>query len=242
MKLHKRIARSFGYELIKRKKHPTPETHLINLITLYNINLVLDVGANQGQFGRKLREEGYLGVIHSFEPASSTFNILDSATSADPNWHAHQCALGEEIGELELNIMESSDLSSMLPPNQFGAEKYQKIKVLRTETVPVDTVDNFLSKTLQDKGKNRILLKMDTQGFDLSVFKGATASLKKIIAIQSEISITPIYSGMPHYLDSLKLYEAAGFSITGMYPISRKHDMTVIEMDCMMLNNSHLEC
>ena len=82
----------------------------------------------------------------------------------------------------------------------------------------------------------RILLKMDTQGFDLNVFKGASTFIQNIICIQSEISLTPIYSGMPHYLDSLKTYEDAGFVITGLYPISRKEDMTVIEMDCMMLN------
>jgi FkbM family methyltransferase len=40
------------------------------------INLVLDVGANVGQFGLSLRNRGYAGQIMSFEPVSDAFNEL----------------------------------------------------------------------------------------------------------------------------------------------------------------------
>ena len=235
MKAHRKIAKAFGYELIKRRKSPSSNSHLLNLISHYKVDLVLDVGANKGQFASMLRDEGYSGDILSFEPVSTTFKVLQDKANSDSRWHAHQCALGEEIGTIDINIMESSDLSSVLSPNEFGKEKYNKIKVLDTESVPIDTIDNFL-KTNKLCAKRRILLKMDTQGFDLSVFAGARTSIKNIICIQSEISLTPIYSGMPNYLDSLSTYEKAGFVITGLYPISRKEDMSVIEMDCMMLN------
>jgi hypothetical protein len=112
--------------------------------------------------------------------------------------------------------------------------------VLDTETVTVRTVENFLTEDIKDCAQRRIFLKMDTQGYDLNVFKGAGEKLDFIIGIESEISFMPIYEGMPHYLESLKVYEDAGFVITGLYPISRKNDMAVIEMDCMMLNKRHL--
>jgi hypothetical protein len=78
---------------------------------------------------------------------------------------------------------------------------------------------------------------MDTQGYDLKVFEGALNAIGYITGILSEISLIPIYSGMPHYLESLGKYEEYGFVVTGLYPISRKDNFSVIEMDCMLINN-----
>ena len=238
MKLHKSIAKIFGYELIKRKKNPSSSTHLINLINNNDIDLVLDVGANKGQFGLMLRKEGYDGEIHSFEPVSNTFNLLNQACVDDNKWFPNKTAMGKESGEETIHITKSSDLSSFLNPNDFGKDKYEKIKVTNTETVPINTIDSYLANNIDNYKNKNILLKMDTQGYDLNVFSGAINSLKNISCILSEISLIPIYSGMPHYLDSLKNYEQHGFIVTGLYPISRKKDLSVIEIDCFMLNTN----
>ena len=95
MKLHHKIAKAFGYDLVRRKKHPTSSTHIMNLINQYRIDLVLDVGANQGQFGKMLRYEGYKGEIHSFEPVSRTFERLGEACFKDQKWFAHKLAMGD---------------------------------------------------------------------------------------------------------------------------------------------------
>jgi hypothetical protein len=87
--------------------------------------------------------------------------------------------------------------------------------------------------------KLRILLKIDTQGYDLKVFKGAIQTIKYIVCILSELCIKPIYSGMPHYLDSLRIYEKYGLIISGIYPICRDEDMSLVEMDCMLINNQN---
>lgn len=235
MKWHNRLAHSFGYELIKLRKHPTSDSHLINLINHYRIDLVLDVGANRGQFGQSLREAGYQGVLHSFEPASSTFRQLQAAAGEDAHWHVHHCALGAEPGELELNVSASSDLSSFLAANDYGREKYQRIEVSETEKVAVHTLDGLLPELVPDWADRSILLKMDTQGFDLQVFAGAAKVADGLQAILSELSLIPIYEGMPHYLEALRCYEQAGFCLTGLYPISRADDLAVIEMDCFMI-------
>lgn len=98
MKLHRKIARQFGYELIKLNKHPTANAHIINLINACEIDLVLDVGANRGQFGKTLRQEGYRGEIHSFEPVSATFEHLKESCLDDLNWFAHKLAMGDACG------------------------------------------------------------------------------------------------------------------------------------------------
>lgn len=243
MKLHRKLARRFGYELIKRRKHPTSNTHIINLVNAYKIDLVLDVGANLGQFGKTLRQEGYGGEIHSFEPVSATYGLLEKASHADKQWFVHHCAMGNECGNSTINIAGSPDLSSLLMPNKFGKEKYKKIETLRKENIKISTIDTFLEQQITDLDNRRIFLKMDTQGYDLNVFKGSSNTLKYIVCILSEISLIPIYFGMPHYLDALKNYEEQGFIITGLYPISRKDNLSVVEMDCMLLNsNLQYEC
>lgn len=238
MKLHKTIAKAIGYDLTRRKFHPSFDSHLINLINHNNIDVVLDVGANDGQFALNLRSEGYKGEIHSFEPVSIAFENLKRSSLNDKKWFSHKLALGSECGKQSINISEGSHLSSFLNPNDYGKKKFESMKVSSTETVQVATIDDYLTTKVSNINKRNILLKMDTQGYDLEVFKGATNTLQYINCIISEISFTAIYSKMPHYLDSLRKYEEYGFVITGIYPINRNEDdLSLIEADCFMVNS-----
>ncbi|MEA2061877.1 MAG: FkbM family methyltransferase [Thermodesulfobacteriota bacterium] len=237
MKVHRKIAKMFGYELIKRKKNPTAASHIINLINHYHIDTILDVGANQGQFGRMLREEeGYRKEIHSFEPVSRIFEHLQENCLHDSRWFAYKRAMSDSCGEALIHVSKSSDLSSFLTPNEFGKEKYKKIKITEKEKVKLETIDTFIPQIIENLDKRNTFLKMDTQGYDLKVFKGGLKSIQYFTFILSELSLTPIYSGMPHYLESLKIFEEYGFIISGLYPISRKKDLSVVEMDCILLN------
>lgn len=234
MKLHNKIARLFGYEIIKRNDHPTLNSHLINLIDLHEIDLVLDVGANSGNFATTLRSEGYKGDIHSFEPVSRTFESLSAACSGDHRWFAHNVAMGAACDKKTINVTEASDFSSFLKLK--SNETFGNMKVLYEEVVEVSTVENFLTTHVMNFDKKRILLKMDTQGYDLEVFKGAIKVMDRIVCVLSEISLIPIYSRMPHYLAFLKKSEEHGFVVTGFYPVSRKENLSVVEMDCVLLN------
>ena len=95
--------------------------------------------------------------------------------------------------------------------------------------------DRFLAEHVPDR-ERRIFLKMDTQGFDLEVFAGASQSLGRIRCLLSELSMTPVYDGMPHYLTSLVAFEEKGFVMSGLYPVNRNKDLSFIEVDCMLVN------
>ena len=81
-----------------------------------------------------------------------------------------------------------------------------------------------------------LYLKLDTQGYDLEVIKGAENTLGEVRALQSEISILGIYSGMPDYLSSIKVFGEKGFDITGMFSVSRDKFLRVVEFDCVAIN------
>ena len=85
----------------------------------------------------------------------------------------------------------------------------------------------------------RPFLKLDTQGFDLDVFKGAGDAIDRFVGLQSELSLMEIYKGMPGMQESLAAYEEAGFEIAALYPVSRQtRTARVLEYDCVMVRAS----
>jgi len=207
------------------------------------INCVLDVGANVGQFGRSLRRSGYTGRIVSFEPVSHMAARLRAAAEGDPDWHVFEFALGDDPGELEINIAHGNKknlgtMSSLLPPSEFGQMWSTKLRDLPTEVITVRRLDSVFEEAVQGIADPRVYLKMDTQGYDLKAFAGAGQYLDKVLGLQSEVSCLPIYDGMPHMLDQLAAYEAAGFSPAGMYAVSRdRTSLRVIEFDIVMVKD-----
>ncbi len=203
---------------------------------------MIDVGANKGQYAKSLRNVGFKGIIHSFEPASEPFAELEKAASRDKKWHAHHMALGESEGEMELNVMHGSVFNSFLQPNAYAKSKLaSEVPVQKKERVRVyrlDAIWDSLEKGDTENKEHNVLLKMDTQGFDMKVFRGSHGILDRVIALQSELSITPIYEGMPDFLQSITEYVNHGFTPSGIYTVSRDKDsLLLIELDCIMLRN-----
>ncbi|HEY9880632.1 MAG TPA: FkbM family methyltransferase [Leptolyngbyaceae cyanobacterium] len=216
--------------------------HYLRLKTIlekYQINIVLDVGANRGEFSRDLRDIGYTGKIISFEPVSSTFKVLEAAASSDLNWEVYNLALGRQNSEQTINVADSSVFASFLKSNDWCEQAFGESSVAsREETVTVRRLDEVLNETVKDLDKARIYLKMDTQGYDLEVFSGLGSLSGRVFALQSEVSVIPIYQDMPHLTDSISLFEKHGFELAGMYPVNvDPSTLRVIEFDCLMINS-----
>ena len=206
-----------------------------DLLPKAEVDLVIDVGANEGQFARALRR-GYSGDILSFEPASGPFAALAVAAAADGRWRAERCGLGAESAELELAVSHVSALNSFLPASRYGSDTFgDQIAARTVESVPVRRLDEALPALVPDWPRRRILLKMDTQGYDLQVFQGAERILASVVALQSEISLQPIYDGMPRWLESLRVYETAGFRVRALIPVTIDDRGLPIEYDCLMV-------
>lgn len=231
------LCESFGYELTKKEKNPSLHSHLKNVFDRCGIDLVLDVGANHGQFGTMIRKSGYRGAIYSFEPVTASYERLIEAAQGDDRWHTFKLGLGEERTRMAINLSRSSDLNSLLAPSEYGKSRYPKIAASEQEMIEIDTLDHFLVEH-DIPAAARIFLKMDTQGYDLRVFGGGKNSLGRFSALLSELSLMPLYDDAPHYLESLACYERNGFQVSGLYPVSRNADLTVIEIDCVLINKN----
>lgn len=237
MKIHKELARLFGFELLHiRKEQPSLASHLGQLLRLLEVNCLIDVGANAGQYGRMLRKAGYRGRIASFEPVSTSCAELARHAAADPDWRVFNYALGSRAEEKDIRVTRSSVFASFLTPSEYSKQKYpEAMPIVDTERVQIRTLDEMLPEIVPGIAAPRLFLKMDTQGYDLEVFAGAGRSLPGVLGLQTEISIQAIYENMPNYLQSLTRYTQAGFVMTGLYPVSRDRDtLALIELDCVM--------
>ncbi|MCM8610670.1 FkbM family methyltransferase [Accumulibacter sp.] len=207
------------------------------LFTSLRIDLVLDVGANVGQYGRELRSN-YSGQIISFEPVSNVYQELRRGIGNDRGWSAHNMALGRENTTLEINVSSSTVFSSFLKSSEFSQRTFgQSAMPTKKERVAVKRLEELLPELVPDYRNRRIFLKMDTQGFDLEVFMGLGELKRYVHALQSEVSVIPIYDGMPHWTEGVSEYERHGFAIAGLFPVNMDGNR-VIEFDCLMVNAS----
>ena len=240
MKLHKKIAAACGYQLISTKKitdmQIAQDEHLRLLLDRQKIDLVIDVGANIGQYGQLLRKVGYKGEIYSFEPVEQCYEQLQQVASKDKNWQTFPFALGREKGVNQINVFANDSFSSIRDFNEYSQGRFSSrgTTVTKTQEIKVERLDESC-KTLAIHSDTRIHLKMDTQGFDVEVFAGAEGVLDQIWSMQSELSVTPIYAEAPDYIEALSAYREKGYEITGMYPISGDRDsMVLVECDCYL--------
>jgi FkbM family methyltransferase len=201
------------------------------------IDLVLDVGANEGQFARQIREF-YSGEILSFEPVSSTFVRLAAACAADPKWHAHNVALGSEKSSAAIHVSDASVYNSLLTANEYSRQRLGQSAAQRTtETVRIRRGSDVLNEYVPDLHQRRIFLKMDTQGYDARVFAGFGSTIEHVLGLLSEVSLIPIYEGMPPWTETMSAYERAGFGVSGLFPVTWDRDR-LVEYDCLMLRRS----
>lgn len=214
------------------------DTQVTALLKMYRANCVIDVGAHRGQYAQRLRRAGYRGDIVSFEPVPEAFQRLHRAAARDPKWTVHQLALGRADGSTTMNVVPGT-LSSLLPATRFGAGRYQRLQEPEEVTVEVRRLDGLLDAVTAHVEKPRPYLKLDTQGYDLEVFAGLGERAREFVGLQSEVALMRIYAGMPRMCEALETYEAAGFEVSGLYPVSRQsRTARVLEYDCVMVRAS----
>jgi FkbM family methyltransferase len=233
---------SVGYFLVPKSRtwRLPGAVHLHRLFELLRVDCVLDVGANLGQYRDFLRDDvGFAGLIVSFEPIPDHVRTLMERAKLDKNWIVESCALGSGTGEAQFNVMTNSQFSSFLSPDHSAVQLFEgQNQVQQRITVPVKTLDEVFPEIQRRFNCNCVYLKLDTQGYDLEVLKGASRTLANVRALQTEASVTPIYKGMPDYTSSIRALERLGFELSGMFPNNSGHFPRLIEFDAVMVKKN----
>jgi FkbM family methyltransferase len=203
---------------------------LMDFIRVRDIETVLDVGANVGQFGESLRAKGYRGKIISFEPIPSVFKTLAVKASADSNWQANNFALGARAGTATINVAEMSVFSSILPFTGAAARHNRQASVAGRETIEVRTLDDIYPSE-----RGNVLLKIDTQGYEKPVLEGGRSVLPMLKGVLMELPIIHLYEGTWQFHQAIEFMADAGFVPAQIHPVGyhSTDSVSLIEVDCL---------
>jgi len=230
----------FGYVIIPkwRLANHAQVSYLKKLFGYYKIDCVFDVGANEGQYAHFLRSQvGYKGLIVSFEPIPVCAELLRNFSTRDEMWLIEEVALGLEDKSARFNVMASTQFSSFLNPDSSHTQIFtQQNRRTNEIVVQVKTLNEYVPKILRDYGCRSPYLKLDTQGYDLNVARGAGDFIRYFRAIQSEVSVVPIYNDMPSYIQSIDEFKKMGFDLSAVFPNNPDHFPRAIEFDFHMVN------
>jgi FkbM family methyltransferase len=218
-KLVKRGLRRLGFDVMRFRPETSLAARLAATLSHLETDLILDVGANSGQFALSVRELGYRGRIVSFEPMREAHGQLieQQRRARDPQWLiADRCALGDRDGDARINISANSVSSSLLPMLAAHVAGAPDSAYIGSETVPLRRLDGVATPFL--RGAQSAYLKIDTQGYEAQVLAGATGLLPGIAALQIELSLVSLYAGQLLMAEMIALVEAAGFRLFSLYP------------------------
>jgi len=214
----KKLSRSLGIDLKKYNVQTSEAAKMQRLLAYHNIDLVFDVGANIGQYAKLLRELGYSGRIVSFEPLSSAYSQLKAVSKKDPLWEiAPQTAIGNQEGEITINIAGNSQSSSALPMLDAHLESAPESAYSGSETVKLSRLDTLAKDYIKSETKS-IFLKIDVQGLEKQVLEGATAILPLVKGIKLELSLVPLYEGQVLFKEMIDIVEKLGYELYGIEP------------------------
>lgn len=208
--------RKMGYVASQYDHRRDPLAVRRRFFEVYGINLVLDVGANSGQFAQQLIESGYGGEIVSFDPLSSAFGKLSEAAQKHSNWHAVHCALGHEEGSAEINVAGNSWSSSLLAMLPAHVKSAPHSAYVTKETIQIRTLDALYPS--YSSIDSRAFLKIDTQGYTMKVLEGGNHTLEAIQGLQVEMSLVPLYDGEPLIGEMVSFLQNKGFTLVFVVP------------------------
>lgn len=205
----KRFLRSCGLELKRYSAFNCPDLRRVQIIRSHRIDLVLDVGANIGQYATELRDAGYTGAIVSFEPQKAAFDVLLDRSSKDKEWKCLSLGLADKDGRKRLQLASNSVSSSFLdmtPEMQSAHPDVRFSGSQDVETVQLDTMSADLGLM-----ERRTLLKMDVQGYEERVLAGARKTLPHIELVECELPLVAMYEGQLGLCEMVRFLEQSGY-------------------------------
>jgi len=228
------ILKKFGYQISPiAGLHNSSPTFFNN----FKINKVFDIGANVGQYAINLRKQGYTGKIISFEPLPNAYVQLVKNSRNDSLWKIHpRIALGSKNGFKKIFESQNSYSSSILKVLDKHLEGDKGSKIIDEHKVKIKKLDSIFINYF--KKRDKILVKIDSQGYEDKILKGFNNNINKCFAIQIELSLVRLYKNQKTYEYFLNFFKKKNFFLWSIIPafINRK-DGQHLQLDAIFVKN-----
>jgi len=215
--LLKHQLRRLGLEVSRFNRPDSFAARRQRLLSRLDINLVLDAGANDGGFGLELRGAGYEGRIISFEPLPGPFASLENRLRRDARWDALPWGLGDVRTEAVMHVTRDDKCSSVLRPLDRQTHAYAGSIPTGSTRVRIEALDGVYADLVGEA--DRPFLKIDTQGYEMHVLRGADRSLGTLMGLQIELSLVPLYEGSSSYIELLTCMQERCFVPVAIEPV-----------------------
>lgn len=197
---------------------------------------LLDVGANVGQFAIDALNAGFKGEIHSFEPVSEYFTLLENKARNYEKWSVWKFGLGNLEKYSEIHVSGNDGLSSsVLTMKKDHLDFFPNSNTLRKEIIQIRTLDKFILENIELN--KQIFLKIDVQGFEMKVLEGLGESINKIQYIYLEASISPLYEGESEFDQLLAFVRIKNFRLFQMFTGLRDGQGNLLQVDLLFINS-----
>jgi len=173
---------------------------------------ILDVGANKGQFALYARHRFPNAEVHCFEPLADPRAALEALFRDDLHVQIHAIAVGAASGEAQIHVSRRDDSSSLLGISQLQSSRFPGTEEERIEEVAVIALDEVFAAADLPRP---VLLKLDVQGYELEVLRGAEHLLDSIDTILVECSFDEFYEGQPLFDEIYRYLYDRGHRIVG---------------------------
>ena len=234
----KAIFRAMGYQMYKtsdgivfRKKQT--QGNEFSWLQEAGIKTILDIGAHKGEFSQHIHRWLPQARIIAFEPLADCFAQLKNNCSEISNFTAVNMGVGDKTGEEEINRSEFSPSSSLRPMAKLHKEAYPHTAKSWKETIQLTTLDDFGKK---NPFGEKLLVKIDVQGLEDAVIRGATDTLKHATIVIVETSFQPLYEGQPLFSDVYHILKEHGFTYSGSWgQWKNPQDGTILQQDAIFI-------
>ncbi len=211
----------------------------IDLFKKKDVQLILDIGANQGQYAESVLAQMSCRVI-SFEPLKKEYDIIKSKLNKYANWEVYNFGLGNKNEEIKINISENSFSSSILNLNRDTINYDPKIGYISSQNVEIKKLESIWDKL--NISENKILIKIDTQGYEYNVIEGCSSVLKNVIGLQIEMSLVQLYEGEMLFEDLYKVVKDLGFELYLIEPgYKDPKSGKLLQIEAIFFRKAHLE-
>jgi FkbM family methyltransferase len=175
----------FIWRIMRRPSETEDWISVVRFVKPHESVTLIDVGANVGSFTREFLSIYPRGQAVCFEPVQSTLDQLNANVSGEPRVQTHRCVISDVNGSAMIRVDERSFLSSLCDYRAEVHKVYGNSTTRYTEEAPSRTLDSFDFR----KATERLLVKIDVQGSELEVLRGACNLLALADVVHLECSL-----------------------------------------------------